>query len=134
MDLPLALDATKEEVITALKFYGSATANMSKDLLEDTSHVSQELPVLADIIKQLIPLASNVRRLWSSGTSTTTTTPTLVNGATDRDARLMLRHLRSLSGAVSDLTFPVEFEDYEELLDDVYSNACGILYACHYLA
>ena len=104
---------------------------MSKDLLEDTSHVLQELPVLADIIKQLIPLASNVRRLWSSGTSTT---PTLVNGASDGDVRPMLRHLRSLSGAVSDLTFPVEFEDYEELLDDVYTNECGILYACHYLA
>ena len=119
MVLPLALDATKEEVITALKFYGSATANMSKDLLEDTSHVLQELPV---------------RRLWSSGKSTTTTTPTLVNGATDGDARPMWRHLRSLSGAVSDLTFPVEFEDYEELLDDVHSNACGVLYACLYLA
>ena len=131
MVLPLALDATKDEVITALKFYGSATANMSKDLLEDTSHVLQELPVLADIIKQLISLASNVRRLWPSGTSTT---PTLVNGASDGDARPMLRHLRSLSGAVSDLTFPVEFEDYDELLDDVHSNACGVLYACHYLA
>jgi len=131
MDLPLALDATKEEVIDALKFYGSATAYMSKDLLKDKSNVLQELAKLADIIKQLITLASNVRRLWSSGTSTT---PTLVNGASDGDSRLMLRHLRSLSGAVSDLTFPVEFEDYEELLDDVHSNACCILYACNYLS
>ena len=60
MVLPLALDATKEEAITALKFYGSVTAYMSEDLLEDTSNVLQELAVLADIIKQLIPLASNV--------------------------------------------------------------------------
>ena len=131
MDLPLSINATKEEVITALKFYANATANMSKDLLEDTGSIHADLPRLADIIGQLISLASNIQQLCPNDSSTALT---LVNIQADKAARRIECHLLCLIGAANDLNSSGVFEDYDELLDDVYNNARGILEACRHLA
>ena len=131
MDLPLPIDATKEDVCTALKFYATATANMAKDLLENTGSVLQELPMLADRIDQLVSLASNIHQLSLSGTSTDLTA---VNIKTDRAVNRLICHFLTLIGAANDLISPIKIEDYTELFEDVYSNSCGVLEACRHLA
>ena len=131
MDLPLSINATKEEVITALKFYANATANMSKDLMENTGSILTDLPRLADIIGQLISLASNIQQLCPNDSSTALT---LVNIQADKAARRIECHLLCLIGAANDLNSSGVFEDYDGLLDDVYSNARGILETCRHLA
>ena len=127
MDIPLPINATKEEVSTALKFYASATANMSKDLLEGTGSIIADLPTLANIISQLISLASNVQQLCPNDTSTA---PASVNSKIDEAAHRIVCHLLSLIGAANDLNSSGVFEEYDELLDDVDDNARGILEAC----
>ena len=131
MDLPLSINATKEEVITALKFYANATANMSKDLMENTGSIHADLPRLADIIGQLISLASNIQQLCPNDSSTALT---LVNIQADKAAQRIECHLLCLIGAANDLNSSGVFEDYDGLLDDVYSNARGILETCRHLA
>jgi hypothetical protein len=88
---------------------------MSKELFEDMSSVIQMLPMLADLVIRLVSLASTIQQLASD------------NIRTDRAVSRIMCHLLYLIS-------PVEFEDYEDLLDDVYSNACGVLEACRHLA
>jgi hypothetical protein len=123
MNLPLPIDATKEEVSTAMEFYANTTANMAKMLLEDTGSIPKELPMLADTLHRLVLLASNIQQL-----------------ASDKDIRAeravfrIMCHLLSLIGAANDLNSPIEIKDYEELINDVYHNAHGVLEACGHLS
>jgi hypothetical protein len=123
MNLPLPIDATKEEVSTALEFYANATAIRSKILLEDMGSVLQKLPSLAVTLDRLISFASNIQQLASDN-----------NIRTDRVVNRINCHLLCLIGAANDGNSPIKIEDYEELLDYVYNNACGILEACRHLA
>jgi hypothetical protein len=123
MNLPLPIDATKEEVSTAMEFYANTTANMAKMMHEDTGSLLQELPTLADTLNRLVLLASNIQQLASDN-----------DIQAERAVFRIDYYLLSLIGGANDLNSPIEIEDYEELINDVYHNARGVLEACRHLS
>jgi hypothetical protein len=124
MNLPLPIDATKEEVSMAMEFYANTTANMAKMLLKDTSSIIPELPMLADMLDRLLKLSSNIQQLAVPDN----------NIRAERAVFRIMCHLLSLIGAANDLISPIEIKDYEELINDVYNNARGVLEACRHLS
>jgi hypothetical protein len=122
MNLPLPMDATREEVVTALELYANAVTNMAKVLLEDMGPILQEIPKLTDILDRLISLASNIQQLTSR------------NIRNKRAVSRIMCHLLCLIDAANNLISPIKIEDYAELIDDVYKNARGVLEACRHVA
>jgi len=127
MNLPLPIDAAKEEVGTAMEFYAKTIANMSKMVLEDNSSLLQELPMLADMLDRLLKLSSNIQQLVTDNNNNN-------NIRAEKALFRMICHLLSLIGAANDLNSPIEIKDYEELINDVYRNAHGVLEACGHLS
>jgi hypothetical protein len=123
MNLPLLIDATKEEVRTAMEFYANDVAIKSKAMLETTGSILQELSILTDMLDRLLKLSSNIQQLTSDN-----------NIRAEKAVFRINCHMLCLIGAANDLNSSIKIENNEELLDDVYHNAIGVLAACRHLS